>query len=551
MKKIYIAVLISLFLAMLLFIASFFYLDMVNHKTFYYLIRTAGRDCGTIKVERFVTEDKIIYKSVTSLPFDPVYTEYRSRLVLDKKYNLESYTKERISGRIANTLYLENFKNLISFVSRYESRFVFVENIPIRKETFVFEEDSPATYLPIIENYDFSKGRSQGFNAISCFNTWSLPPMKRFITLTSIKDEHLKIDSHKLKTENLLLKIRDYPQGALWVGKSDRTIIKIEVPAKNMTIIRTFKPKTVKASPRTIKPDGYLSKDVFFKSKGAELSGTLTFPSNEGKFSAVLLAPGAGPQDRDYQGLFAGLADYLSRNGLACLRFDKRGVGSSGGEFSSSTSSDEIEDLEAALQYLKGQNMVDPNNITLIGHASGAIHAMKIAAKDDSIKGLIMMAPSIYTNLDERAKKEELQRMSQKTKWTDDYLNLVIRTVQETQNKVAGSNGDWIYILGKKCFLGNMKDGPANKLPDVIGNPDLAVLILQGKNTDDPSADAASALDKMIADSGNSRHTLTYYAYLDQFFGQKISDGTHQSYYDTDKEVLENTRNWLSGITAK
>lgn len=550
MKKIYIAVFIFLSLSLLLFIASFFYLDKVNHKTFYYLIRTSGRDSGTIKVERFVTENKIIYKSVTSLPFESVYTEYRARLVLDKNYNLESYTKERISGRVTDVLYLENFKNLVSFVSRYESGFACAENIPIRKETFVFEEDSPATYLPIIENYNFSRGRSQGFNAISCFNTWSLPPMKRFITFTSIKDEHLKIDSRKVKTENLLLKIRDYPQGALWVGKSDRAIMKIEVPAKNMTITRAFRPKALKALPRTIRPDGYISKDVSFKSKGADLSSTLTFPSKEGKFPAVLFAPGAGPQDRDYQGLFAGLADHLSRNGLACLRFDKRGVGSSGGDFSSSTGSGDIEDLEAALQYLKGQSMVDPDNLTLIGHGSGAIHAMKIAVKDGGVKGLIMMAPSIYANLDEKGKREELRMMSQKTKWTDDYLNLAIRAAQETQNRVAASNSDWLYILGKKCFLGNMRDDTTDRPPDIAPRPDLAVLILQGKNTDDPAGGAGPALDKMMADAGNSRHMLTYYAYLGQFFGQKINDGAHRNYYDTDKEVLENIRNWLAGITA-
>lgn len=324
--------------------------------------------------------------------------------------------------------------------------------------------------------------------------------------------------------------------------------MKLEVPAKNMTITRTFGPKAVKAVCRTIKPDGYVSKDLFFKAKGADLSGTLTFPSKEGRFPAVLFAPGVGPQDRDYQGLFAGLADHLSKNGLVCLRFDKRGVGSSGGELSSSTSSDEVEDLEAALQYLKDQNMVDPNNVILIGHAGGSIHAMKIAAKNSCVKGLIMMSPSIHTNPDDRAKKEEFQRMSQKTKWTDDYLDLVIRTVQETQNKVTGSNGDWVYILGKKCFLGNMRDNLTDKPPDVAGNPDLAVLILQGKDTDDPSGDASPALDKIIADAGNSRHTLTYYAYLGQFFGQKISDGLHRYYYDTDKEVLENVRNWLDGV---
>lgn len=549
MKKIYIAVILFLLMSVLLFIASFFYLDRVNHRIFYYVIQSGAKDIGTIRIDRFVTEDKIVYKSVTDLPFEPVYTEYRSRLALDKKYNLESYTKERASGRTTDITYLENFKNLISFVSRYQSKFACAENIPIKKETFVFEEDSPVTYLPIIENYDFSKGRSQGFNTISCFQTWNLPPMKRFITFTSIKDEHIKIGSRKIKTENLILKIRDYPQGALWVGKSDRTIIKLEIPTRNLTITRTFALKAIKAEDRKISPDGYVSNDVVFKSKKTDLSGTLTFPSKGTRFPAALLVSGSGPQDRDYQGLFASIADHFSRNGFAVLRFDKRGVGSSGGELSSSTDIDEIEDLEAAFQYLALQSMVDPGAIVLIGHAGGAINAMKAAVKNNSVKGLVMMAPSIRQNPDEGAKKEELRRVAQKAKWTEDYLDLAMRTAEETQSKVAGSDADWIYVLGKKCFLDDMRYELSDKPLDAARGVQIPVLILQGKDTEGPSIDSAALLDKAIADSGNKRHTLIYYAYLGQFFGQKISDGIHRSFYDADKDVLENIRSWLDSIS--
>lgn len=548
MKKIYIAVIIFLLASVLLFIASFVYLDKASHRTFYYVIQSGGKDIGTIKIDRFATEDKIICKSVTNLPFEPIYTEYRSRLVLDKNYSLENYTKESTAGRTTDIIYLENFKNLISFLSRYQSKFSCADNIPVRRETFVFEEDSPVTYLPIIENYNFSKGRSQGFNAISCFQAWNLPPMKRFITFTSIKDEYIKIGLRKIKTENLILKIRDYPQGMLWVGKSDRSMVKLEIPAKNLTIIRTFGLKTLKAKNRAIKPNGYASKDVVFKSRKTDLSGTLTFPSGEGRFPALLLAPGSWPQDRDSQGLFAALADHLSKRGFVTLRFDKRGVGSSGGEASSSTESGEIEDLEAALQYLALQDMVDPNRIVLIGHARGAIHAMKVSVVNNSVKGLIMMAPSLYPNPDEAAKKEEFQRRAQKAKWTEDYLSLVMRAARETQAKVAALDGDWAYILGKKCFLGNMREEFSDKPLDVARNVQLPVLILQGKDIEDPSTDAAALIDKQIADAGNKKHTLTYYAYLGQYFGQKISDGLHRSFYNVDKEVLENIENWLDSV---
>ncbi len=325
MRYIYLSVVIFLLLGSLLFVGSFVCLDMVNHKTFYFVIQSLGRDIGMIRVDRFLTEDKIIYKSVTSMPLESLYTEYRSRLVLDKKYNLESYTKERVSGRSVDSIYLENFKNLISFVSRYQSKFTCSENIPIKRDIFVFEEDSPMTYLPIIENYNFSRGRSQGFNTISYLQSWNIPPMNRLIILTSIKNEHIKIGARKINTENLILKIRDFPQGAIWLGRSDRSIMKIDLPAKGINIVRTFTQKSLKIVDAPSGRDGFSSKNVLFKSKSTDLSGTVTFPSREGKFPAVLLSPGAGPQDRDYQGLFVGMASYLSRNGFACLRFDKRG----------------------------------------------------------------------------------------------------------------------------------------------------------------------------------------------------------------------------------
>ncbi|MFH1190438.1 MAG: alpha/beta fold hydrolase [Candidatus Omnitrophota bacterium] len=550
MKKIYIAVLLFLAVSLILFVASFFYLDKINHKTFYYTIRSSGKETGTIKVERFVTEDKIVVKSVTSLPFEPVYTEYRSRLVLDKEYKLEGYTKERIAGRASDVLYLENFQNLVSFVSRYQSKFACADNIPTRKDTYLFEEDCPATYLPIIENYDFSKGRSQGFNAISFFQSWSLPSMKRFITLTSIRNEYIKVDSRRIKAENLLLKIRNYPQGAIWVGMSDRSLMKIEIPSRDISIIRTYRPASIKAADRAITPDGYGSKDILFKSKGAELAGTLAYPLKEGRYPAVLLVPGAGPQDRNYQGLFAGLADYLARNGIASLRYDKRGAGSSGGDPASSTSSDEVEDIGSAIRFLSGQDMVDPGKIVLIGHARGAINVMKSAGDNGGVQGLIMMAPSAYPVPDEQARRDEYRKIAKKAKWTDEYLDLVIRTVRETREKVTGSDGDWAYILGKKCFLRDMRDDLAGKPDDIRLSAALPVLILQGKDPDDPTADAAAAIDKMIADSGNTAHTLTYYAYLGQFFGSKTADGVHRYYYETDRDVLENIRNWIDGVLS-
>ena len=67
-------------------------------------------------------------------------------------------------------------------------------------------------------------------------------------------------------------------------------------------------------------------------------------PSGEGPFAAVALLSDSGPQERDcdLQGyhLFGILADYLTRHGIAVLRFDDRGVGRSGGDYARATTAD-------------------------------------------------------------------------------------------------------------------------------------------------------------------------------------------------------------------
>ena len=80
------------------------------------------------------------------------------------------------------------------------------------------------------------------------------------------------------------------------------------------------------------KPYPYYSEEVTFNNvdAGITLSGTLTMPQKEGSFTAAILIGGSGPQNRDEELMghrpFLVLSDYLTRNGLAVLRFDDRGT---------------------------------------------------------------------------------------------------------------------------------------------------------------------------------------------------------------------------------
>ena len=131
-------------------------------------------------------------------------------------------------------------------------------------------------------------------------------------------------------------------------------------------------------------------------SSGVKLAGTLTLPRATGPFPAILLIQGSGPGNRDEvvdgRGLFPAIADALVRQGVAVLRFDKRGTGNSTGNFDTATTLDFAGDVEAGLAFLRGRNDIRRNNIGLLGHSEGGLIAPMVAAKDKSVAFMVLMA---------------------------------------------------------------------------------------------------------------------------------------------------------------
>ena len=116
----------------------------------------------------------------------------------------------------------------------------------------------------------------------------------------------------------------------------------------------------------------------------ARLNGMLTIPAGQGPFPAVVLLSDSGPQDRDGTvGDFAvlgQLADYLTRRGVAVLRFDDRGVGKSGGT-PAPTTADIVSDAQAGLNYLRTRPEIDLSHLGLVGHGEGGNVALLAAAQ--------------------------------------------------------------------------------------------------------------------------------------------------------------------------
>ncbi len=161
------------------------------------------------------------------------------------------------------------------------------------------------------------------------------------------------------------------------------------------------KTKKVEASKRPQEPKPpypYNEEEVSYPNKKVNLTlaGTFTYPKGDNSFPAVVLISGSGPQNRNEEIFghkpFLVLADYLTKNGIAVLRFDDRGIAKSTGDFSSATTKDFVSDALAGVEYLRSRKEVKKDEIGLIGHSEGGLIAPLAAVESPDIDFIVLMA---------------------------------------------------------------------------------------------------------------------------------------------------------------
>jgi len=140
--------------------------------------------------------------------------------------------------------------------------------------------------------------------------------------------------------------------------------------------------------------------DISFPSGDVMLRGTFATPEHTGSFPCVLLVPGSGQVDRNEShrklplNTLREIAERLSTVGFASLRFDKRGVGESDGDYWTTGLYDNAQDVFAALSYLASRKDVVHQQVFLLGHSEGAILATHLAAQQVGVAGVILLSGS-------------------------------------------------------------------------------------------------------------------------------------------------------------
>lgn len=172
-------------------------------------------------------------------------------------------------------------------------------------------------------------------------------------------------------------------------------LVRLEIPSAGLRVVRSELAGVGVRSQPVRNPN---DTDVTIPATGFSLAATLTSPSAMGKMRmpVIVLAAGSGSVDRDevVAGIpvFAQLARGLADQGFLVLRYDKRGVGQSGGRSERVTLQDYADDLITVVKWLAKRKDVDPKRIVVAGHSEGGAVAMLAAAREEQISSLVLIA---------------------------------------------------------------------------------------------------------------------------------------------------------------
>jgi hypothetical protein len=208
----------------------------------------------------------------------------------------------------------------------------------------------------------------------------------------------------------------------LWFNPQTEVLDHFELPAQELTIaLRSYDPKiaplvrAVAATPLPLPQTRYTSRDVSIKTDdGVTLAGTLSVPNATATpLPGFVFVHGSGCIDRDEtigpNKVFAQLANRLSNDGYAVLRYDKRSCAKSGGKFP--VRDRLIADARDAIAYLRSQPGVDPKRIYVLGHSEGGELAPSIAIVDGRLRGIVLLAPPALP-LEQILKQQLLRKVS-------------------------------------------------------------------------------------------------------------------------------------------
>jgi pimeloyl-ACP methyl ester carboxylesterase len=249
--------------------------------------------------------------------------------------------------------------------------------------------------------------RLLGQKAGMTLRAYIAPQVEVAIRIDGVFAERIETPRQALAATRYALMVSNPPPAgdvpmSVWADASG-ALLRMSIPAQGLDVARE---DVASAATRTTSFSVPGDETVRIPAAGFNLAGSLAKPAGaKGLLPALILVGGSGPIDRD--GFVAGIpilgqmAAALVDAGFLVVRYDKRGVGQSGGRTETATIGDYAEDVRAIIKWLEQQRKdVDRNRIGVVGHSEGAWVAMTVAAREKRVGAVVLIAGAAITGSD-------------------------------------------------------------------------------------------------------------------------------------------------------
>jgi len=218
----------------------------------------------------------------------------------------------------------------------------------------------------------------------SAFPIYVAPQAEVQATVTRITPRRMETSTAKYALRQFEVSFAN-PAGALqvevWVDERGR-LARLAIPVAALTVVRDDLSGVMSRLDSFSHPR---DETAFIPANGFSLAGTFTKPEGIAKPPVVILVSGSGPQDRDETvfgiPILGQVAGRLSDAGFFVVRYDKRGVGQSGGRIESTSIEAYAEDLRAVVNWVRKRKDVDSNRVALVGHSEGGSVALLVGSQ--------------------------------------------------------------------------------------------------------------------------------------------------------------------------
>ncbi len=391
-----------------------------------FLIFAQGQPIGTETVTVLVSDDGWKVMSTGQIAAPVSLTTRLAEVVYDRAWHPRSLVVDGVvKGKVTTVKTTFTGTSAASDIVQDDRNFQKTDTV-----------DAQTIVMPnlIFGTYEALAARLQGATAGATFRVYVAPQAEITVRVGSVSTERVSAPGRSFEAYRYALTFDNpgTPLAAdLWTDGP--RLMRLSIVSAGLDVIRD---DVATVAARTSSHYRANDADVSIPTPTAfYLKGTLSKPANAAPAAAlpaIVLIAGSGPLDRDENvagiPIFAQLAHAFAEAGFAVVRYDKRGVGQSGGRSESATLGDYAEDAGAVVKFLEKRKDIDKTRIALVGHSEGAAVALLAARRVGRVGAAALIAGPGTTGADlnleqqqrafvaakipeaERAAKVELQK---------------------------------------------------------------------------------------------------------------------------------------------